>query len=397
LAGKLKDHWVKRAQQLMGNTTEIKALTLISYTFLPAKLGGQKNIALFFKFFAKLIPTTCVTVKSSDPSFAEFEVLNIIQDRQVRYANPLYFFTLRNIIKQKKITHLMIEHPYYGWLGILLKIFCKVKLVVRSQNIEAERFKSIGKWWWRLLWYYERTTHRFADYNFFIQQDDEKYGIERFKLDPAKCFIITYGFELTGPPATPERAAAKEKVAAQYHINSYEKILLFNGSLNYTPNLNALNNILNNINPLLLQHKDFKYKIIICGSNLSATYNNLQEYSDKHIIYAGFVDDITLFYKAADMLINPVMDGGGIKTKLVEALGYNMNVVTTTSGAVGVPLSITGKKMTIVEDDNWSKFVDAIIKSNTTSDIPVAYFDHFYWGKIAAKAAAILQQNNASK
>ncbi len=38
------------------------------------------------------------------------------------------------------------------------------------------------------------------------------------------------------------------------------------------------------------------------------------------------------------------MDGGGIKTKLVEALGYNMNVVTTTSGAIGVPLSITGEK-----------------------------------------------------
>jgi len=57
------------------------------------------------------------------------------------------------------------------------------------------------------------------------------------------------------------------------------------------------------------------------------------------------VDDITLYYKGADMLINPVMDGGGIKTKLVEALGYSMNVVTTTSGAIGVPLTITGEKI----------------------------------------------------
>lgn len=377
----------------MDNKDEIRALTLISYKFLPPKLGGQKNIALFFKFFSSLIPTTCVSVKDNDTSYVkEYEVLNIIPDGKMRYANPFYFFTLKKIIKEKKITHLMMEHPYYGWLGILLKIFCRIKLVVRSQNIEAERFKSIGKWWWRILWNYERVTHRFADYNFFIQKDDEKYAIEKFKLNPAKCFIITYGFELTGPPAKEEKDAAKETISVLYKILKDERIILFNGSLNYKPNKDALDNILTNINPLLLENKDFKYKIIICGSNLAASYNELKDYGNKNIIYAGFVDDITLFYKGADMLINPVMDGGGIKTKLVEALGYNMNVVTTTSGAIGVSLAITGEKMKIIADDNWQSFVDAIVNSNTRSSIPSAYFDHFYWGKIAEKAATILQQ-----
>jgi len=377
----------------MDNTEEIKVLTLISYKFLPAKLGGQKNIALFFKFFSSLIPTICVTVKDNDITCVkEYEVLNVIEDGKFRYANPLYFFTLKKIIRQKKITHLMIEHPYYGWLGILLKLFCRVKLIIRSQNIEAERFKSIGKWWWGILWHYERTTHRFADYNFFIQQDDEHYGITKYKLPPEKCFIITYGFELTGPPSTRERAAAKETISSLYNISKDEKIILFNGSLNYAPNINALDTILAHINPLLLENKNFKYKIIICGSNLAASYNQLKDYTGKNIIYAGFVDDISLFYKGAEMLINPVMDGGGIKTKLVEALGYNMNVVTTTSGAIGVPLPITGEKMTIIEDDNWNGFVNAVIISNTATDIPPAFFNHFYWGKIAEKAAVILQK-----
>ena len=377
----------------MDKKEEIRVLTLISYKFLPANLGGQKNIALFFKSFSTLIPTTCVTVKDNDISLVkEYEVMNIIQDGKMRYANPFYFFTLKKIINQKKITHLMVEHPYYGWLGILLKIFCRVKLVMRSQNIEAERFKSIGKWWWGILWNYERATHRFADYNFFIQQDDEKYGIEKFKLNPAKCFIITYGFELTGPPAQAERDAAKATISALYKILKEEKIILFNGSLNYKPNKDALDNILTNINPLLLENKNFKYKIIVCGSNLAPSYNGLKDYADKNIIYAGFVDDITLFYKGADMLINPVMDGGGIKTKLVEALGHNMNVVTTASGAIGVSLTITGQKMKIIDDDNWQDFVTAVINSNTASAIPAAYFKHFYWGNIAEKAAAILQQ-----
>ncbi|MBP6431838.1 MAG: glycosyltransferase [Ferruginibacter sp.] len=379
----------------MDKTIEIRVLTLIPYTFLPARLGGQKNIALFFKFFSALVKITCVSVKDNDTSLVtEYEILNILQNGKLRYANPFYFFTLKKIIRQKKITHLMVEHPYYGWLGILLKLFCKVKLVVRSQNIEAERFKSIGKWWWGILWNYEKMTHRFADYNFFIQQDDEQYAIAKYKLDPAKCFIITYGFELTAPPLRQDKITAKEKLAALYNISKKERFILFNGSLNYKPNKDALDNILANINPLLLEAENFAYKIIICGSNLDESYNKLKDYAGKNIIYAGFVDDITLFYKGTDMLINPVTDGGGIKTKLVEALGYNLNVVTTASGAIGVPLSLTGGKMKVIGDTDWSNFSEAIIKSKVDQDIPNAFFDNFYWGKIAEKAAGILQLNN---
>jgi len=377
----------------MGNPGEIKVLALMPYKFLPAKLGGQKHFAIFFRFFSALIHSTCISVKDNDTSCVkEYEVLNILQNGKMRYANFFYFFTLRKIIKEKKITHLMMEHPYYGWLGILLKKACKVKLVIRSHNIEAERFKSIGKWWWGILWNYERTVHRFADYSFFIQENDEQYGITKYKLDPARCAVITYGFELTGPPSEEDRAAAKRLLRSKYSISDDEQILLFAGSLDYAPNTNAVDAILNNINPLLLT-TGFKYKIIICGSNLAASYNELKEYAGKNIIYAGFVDDITLFYKGADTLINPVIDGGGIKTKLVEALGYNMNVVTTANGAIGVPLSITGDKMKITANNDWDNFAQLVTASKTTGAISPAFFDHFYWGKIAEKAAAILQKN----
>jgi hypothetical protein len=377
----------------MNNTGEIRVLTLIPYKFLPAKLGGQRNIALFFKSFSSLIKTTCVSVRGNDTSYApEYEVLNVMSDSKLRYINPVNFFTLKKIIKEKQVTHLMIEHPYMGWMGILAKINCGVRLVIRSQNIESERFKSIGKWWWRILWYYERMVHRYADFNFFIQQDDEDYAITRYKLDAKKCFIITYGFELTRSPAPEERLAARETISSLYNITAGEKILLFNGTLNYKPNTDALDNILSRINPLLLANANFKYKLIICGSGLSDTYDALKDYADKNIIYAGFVNDITLYYKGADILINPVVDGGGIKTKLVEALGYNMNVVTTKSGAVGVPLTITGEKMKIIADGDWQAFTASVVNSNPTSAIPTAFFNYFYWGKIAEKAAGILQK-----
>ena len=84
------------------------------------------------------------------------------------------------------------------------------------------------------------------------------------------------------------------------------------------------------------------------------------------------------------------MDGGGIKTKLVEALGYNCSVVSTNSGANGIPLEITAEKMVLVADGDWELFADAIIQINPNIQTPDIYFNHFYWGNITQKAAAVI-------
>ena len=162
----------------------LNVLSLVSYPFLPPKMGGQKGIAFFDAYLSKHINLTCITTKANDVTEdTGYEVINILSNSRLRYINIFYFFTVRNLIKKKKITHLILEHPYYGWLGILLKWFCNVKLIVHSHNIESLRFKSTGRFWWQLLWFYEKFVHQQADGNFFIHDDDRKYATEKFKLD----------------------------------------------------------------------------------------------------------------------------------------------------------------------------------------------------------------------
>jgi len=355
-------------------------------------MGGQKGIASFYAAFSKQLPVSLISVKGNDkPENLSAEFLPILSNSKTRYFNPFVFFTLRKIIKERKSTHLIIEHPYLGWLGILVKWFVKVKLVVHSHNIEALRFKSTGKWWWGLLWHYERFTHRHADVNFFITDEDSAFAISTFKLKDEKCHTITYGFDFSEPPTTTEKALARNKLATAYGIPNENSILLFNGTLDYQPNLDALKNIIHHINPKLKSTIGFKYTIIICGKNLPAEMNHLESEKSNNIIYAGFVDDITVFFKGADMFINPVTDGGGIKTKLVEALGYNLTCISTTEGAIGVPQSITGNKLKIIPDKKWDAFSNAIIETDTQKgNIGKPFFDHFYWNNIAAKAANAL-------
>ncbi len=373
-------------------TKAVKILSLVPYKFIPAEMGGQKGIYFFNRHLSKLVNLSCITVKDNEKILsAGYPIKNIISNSRLRYINPFYYFTLSRIIQEEKITHLIIEHPYYGWLGILLKWFCKVKLIVHSHNIESLRFKSMGKWWWGILWYYEKYIHTNADHSFFIQDNDRAYAIEDFKLDPQLCTVITYGFELSEAPIVAENQLARDYICKTYGIDPSDKIVLFNGTLGYKPNQDALDIILEKLNPLLLTETDFKYKIIICGNKLPAKYNDLIDHKDKNIIYAGFVNDINLYFKGADVFINPVIDGGGIKTKVVEALGYNLSVISTTSGAIGIPAEITEGKMEIIPDDNWNEFARHIISINPENTIPDAYFKHFYWRNIAVKAAAIIK------
>ena len=367
-------------------------LSIVPYKIFPAKVGGQKGIALFNEYIAKETTLLCVTIQSNNPVYAKgYTVLNVLSNAAFRYINPVYFFTILKLIRQYKATHLLLEHPYYGWLGILLKRFGRVKLIIHSHNIESLRWKGLGKWWWKILAWYECRTHRAANYNFFIHDEDRNYAITQFQLNPKKCITVTYGIEWNTPPTATERNRCKVFLQQQHQLAADKRIFLFNGALDYQPNLDAVHHIVEKINPLLLS-SGFSYTIIICGRGLPGSMNELKAYQDKNIIYAGFVDDITVYFKGADIFINPITDGGGIKTKLVEALGYNTKAISTLNGSIGVGVTETGGQLTIVPDNDWTGFVNEMMQPvETRQNIPESFYTKFYWGNIAKKAAEFIE------
>lgn len=366
------------------SNTNLKFLALIPYKVFPPNMGGQKGIALFYRKFSTLTNVTLYTIKNN-VSNEHFEIINTISNSIVRYINPFIFFQLIKIANLKKCTHIIFEHPYYAWLLFLIKFFTPIKTIIHSHNIESERFKTTGKWWWKILWYYEKWAYKIADTVWFITENDKKYAIDIFKINSNKSFVITYGTELAELPSVSEINNVNEIVKQKHQIQPEEKILLFNGALGYKPNFDAVKNIIEKINPILLS-TNFKYKIIICGKGLPSEMNELKEYADKNIIYAGFVEDIDLYFKACDIFINPVIDGGGIKTKLVEALGFGKNGVSTKNGAIGIEETNTDGRLIIVEDYDWESFAKEIIKSNPSTNQNETFYKLFSWNIIAEKA-----------
>lgn len=363
-----------------------RILSIIPYKILPAKLGGEKGIAVFNEYLAKKVELTGITTKNNDPHLARgYTLLNFLSDNKSRYGNIFLFNKIKRIIHQKQITHLITEHPYYGWLAWMLKKTTGITWVVHSHNIEYMRSMSIGRWWWKALKWYEGWAYRSADKVFFISDDDKEYAIKNLGVDPSKSITVTFGIEQNQIP--PDLESSRKLISQKHAIDPADKILLFNGALYHSTNYDALRIILDEINPLLLATKNFNYKIVVCGKGLPDFFNDLREYADKNVIYAGFVDDISLYFKAADIFLNPILSGGGVKTKAIEAIAMNCTVVSTELGAMGLKKEVCGEKLKVVQQGEWKLFAELVIQSaNETARTPKEFFNYYYWENIVERA-----------
>lgn len=369
-----------------------KVAAIIPYSIYPYNSGGQKSLALFYRFFSQESDVFLIcTSNNTKPADARYTIAPLLGNSVFRYINPFLFFSVKRLIKKNRINVIILEHPYFGWLGYLLKRFLKVKLFVHSHNIEGLRFKTLNKWWWKVLWRYEKWTHSIADFSFFIQKNDKEYAVQNFHLDLNKTAVITYGITWNKQPEKKEREDAKRHLQELHNIPGEETIILFNGAYDYKPNRDALETIINDINPCLLKRNDFRYKIIICGRHIPAEIVNQ---TFENVILAGFAEDIEVYYKGSDIFINPVNDGGGIKTKLVEALGYNITSVSTINGAIGVDEEICNGKLLIAANANHTDFAAKVVEAGAvTSSIGEDFYNHFYWRNITDKALRIIKKH----
>jgi glycosyltransferase involved in cell wall biosynthesis len=363
-----------------------KILVIASYQYIPYFSGGQKSIAQFLDHLGKVADLTVVSVEENDASLIKtYKHLAWLKKTSVaRYSDISLVSKLSSLIKKEKFDAIIWEHPYYTWLAGTIKKRTGIKTILHVHNIEYQRFQTTGKWWWPILKSYEKKFFELADEILFVSPEDKKFAIDKWKIAESKCVEVAFGVEISEYPA--DKETCKEKVKAIHKISREEKILLFNGLLDYKPNLDALLAILKEINPLLLQYPDFKYKIIISGKRLPTELNELKEYADKNIIYAGFVEDVEMYFKAADLFLNPVQSGGGIKTKMVEAIAFGTTVITTETGAMGIHRDICGKKLIVVPDNSWTDFAKAIPENANENEItPPSYYEYYYWGNIVKK------------
>ncbi|HVK97885.1 MAG TPA: glycosyltransferase family 4 protein [Flavisolibacter sp.] len=357
----------------------IRILSVVWFKILPAHYGGQKGTALFNAHLAvEADDLLCICSRSNIPE-SSFKVQNILPISKWQFLNPFCWYKIYKAAKDFSATHVILEYPYYGIAGYLLKKLSGLTLIVHNHNIEYIRFKQLQKWWWGLLYHFERWTHRQADLSIFKTTQEQTLAIKMFNLDEENCMTIPYGVKNL---LVVDRLKNKEIIAARHDISPDEKIILFAGTIDYEPNARAVNWIITKLLPYLTDHVSIPYKILICGRNQLQKYQYLKELRHPNLLYAGEVPDIETYFVAADVFINPVQETTGIQTKIIDALSCHCTVVTTQSAATGIPLELCGEKLLLVQSLNESTFTEKIIEAlKVNSETPAAFLNYFNWEK----------------
>ncbi|CAN0454159.1 unnamed protein product, partial [Scytosiphon promiscuus] len=299
--------------------------------------------------------TVVSTNNTSDNTYVNFQYFKLLAPAFFRYFN---FFSIRPLKRiGRESDFIMLDQPFMGLLGVWLSGSLNKMLVIHSHNIEYQRFKTIGKWWWKILFYYEKWVFSQADYVIFISEIEKQKAIIKLNVRPEKCLVATYGTQKKEVPKVSDSFIKEFK--SQTGIPEENKVLLFFGVLDYAPNREGLDYILEEINPYLSKHADFKYSIVICGRGLTEKYQRLENNQIENMKYMGFVDNIDDYIAISDVVVNPILTGGGVKTKVVEALAMNKTVISTKSGAEGVFQEVCGEKLKVLEDRNWEAFSKA--------------------------------------
>lgn len=154
---------------------------------------------------------------------------------------------------------------------------------------------------------YEREVFRYFDHTTIISEQDRQYmPVE----DKEQITIIPNGVDTDF-----FRPMERKK--------EYE--LLFNGNMNYPPNVESVEYLVHKVLPLVIK----KYpgiKLLISGAAPSPKVLALRS---EHVIVTGWVEDVRESFAQSKMLVAPMQISIGLQNKLLEAMAMEIPCITS--------------------------------------------------------------------
>lgn len=104
------------------------------------------------------------------------------------------------------------------------------------------------------------------------------------------------------------------------------------GSMDWRPNQEGVEWFLENVWPLVIQKND-TLKFFLAGKNMPPRFN---KYASPNVEVAGEVPDAKAFFLPLEVMVVPLLSGGGMRVKIIEGMGAGKAIVSTTIGAEGI-------------------------------------------------------------
>jgi len=133
------------------------------------------------------------------------------------------------------------------------------------------------------------------------------------------------------------------------------KTMLFMGLMSFYPNHHGILYFLDRIFPRILSREP-DARLYIVGANPS---RRLRSRVSDRVIVTGFVEDVRPFLARCEVFVIPLLIGGGIRGKALEAMAMKIPIVTTSVGCEGIDLN-HGESALFA--DTPGEFADAVVR-----------------------------------
>jgi GT2 family glycosyltransferase len=226
-----------------------------------------------------------------------------------------------------------ISHIKYAWIcrpeifKQYFKIFRKRKIIVFYDSIDLHHLRIKREWElgerkslklfikWRKLYSMEKSAAQKASKVFSVTKNEADF----FRKHNSSSYVIPN----------------VHTIAKHKHLSFEERRgILFIGSYNHTPNVDAVFYLYKEIMPLIWKEKP-NIKLTLLGSDPPSQVLSLQ--SD-NIFVPGYVDDVSSYFSESRVFVSPLRYGAGMKGKIGQSMSYGLPVVMTEISAEGMSI-----------------------------------------------------------
>ncbi len=232
-----------------------------------------------------------------------------------------------------------LEQTHMGWYIPSVKQSRGVA-VLRLQNIELELMLSFARQsrppvgWYasiqaRRMAAFEARACRLADACLAITEEDARWV--SCAAPGASVFVVP-----AGSAAAPKRGPDQ----------TIEHSILFIGALDWMPNAQGMRWFAKRIWPRIRQEVP-QTRCVVIGRNPPADLRAWAN-ADPNVDVLGFVEDIAGFRYRINVEIVPILSGGGMRVKILDAFAHGNAVVSTSLGAAGI--AVTNEREILLAD-----------------------------------------------
>lgn len=268
------------------------------------------------------------------------------------YLNKNGIKQILSLIDSEKVEFVFIDNSIYGILTKQIKEkFPQIGIITYYHDVKA----SLAKVWKDKASFFKKPVYQAMIDNEMLNQ---KYADVSLVLNDReeRLFFDAYGRKPENhlPVYIPIKKPDSPKQGIQEPI----KMLFFGGY--YLPNIKGIMWFVDSVVPKL----DIPIELLVAGREMNRLKD---EYSfPSNVTVMGRVENLDEVYCNADVIVSPIFEGGGMKVKVAESMGYGKVII-------GSDESYEGYRENIPQG-YWKKY---FYRANTTDEF-IEAIRHIY-------------------